>query len=147
MFPARPNHQTAWIERDDVRVIHHNWHAEVDTTANRLRVWEGDELRVDTLVVAGTPSTPTPLGRYYVNEKQEQATPYTAYGSWILSTNGFSEAHERFSGEVPIFGLHGTPYPDTIGQDLSNGCIRMPNDIVEYLAAHMPVGTPVDVFT
>src|SRR5262245_51802110 len=38
MFPARPNHQTAWIERSDVRVIHHNWHAEVDTTANRLRV-------------------------------------------------------------------------------------------------------------
>lgn len=142
--PARPNHQTGWINRDDVTVEHHRWHAEVNATTNRLRVWEGDELKVDTAVVAGTEYTPTPVGRFYVNERQQQY-PTSAYGSWILSTNGFSNALERFGGEVPIFALHGTPYAESVGQDLSNGCIRIPNPIVEMLATEMPLGTPVDV--
>jgi len=142
--PARPNHQTGWIHRDDVTVEHHRWHAEVNATTNRLRVWEGDELKADTAVVAGTEYTPTPLGRFYINERQQQY-PTSAYGSWILSTNGFSNALERFGGEVPIFALHGTPYAESVGQDLSNGCIRIPNPIVEMLATEMPLGTPVDV--
>jgi hypothetical protein len=142
--PARPNQQTGWIHRDDVTVEHHRWHAEVNATTNRLRVWEGDELKVDTAVVAGTEYTPTPVGRFYINERQ-QHYPTSAYGSWILSTNGFSNALERFGGEVPIFALHGTPYAESVGQDLSNGCIRIPNPIVEMLATEMPLGTPVDV--
>lgn len=145
MFPARPNQQTAWIARDDVKIQTHNWHIEVDVTENRMRVWQGDVLEVDTAIVAGTAYTRTPLGRFYINEMQQQDSPYGAYGSWILATNGFSDVMERFSGEVPMFALHGTPYPETMGQDLSNGCIRMPNDIVERLAAEVPVGTPVDI--
>lgn len=143
-FPARPNHQTGWISKNQVTLRTHRWHAEVNATTNRLRVWEGDELKVDTAVVAGTQYTPTPLGRFYINEMQKTDS-WSAYGSWILSTNGFSDTLERFGGEVPIFALHGTPYAETVGQDLSNGCIRMPNDVVEYLAENMPVGTPVDV--
>lgn len=143
-FPARPNQQTGWIDASLVTVTAHRWHAEVNVTTNRLRVWDGDDLVTDTGVVAGTSYTPTPLGRFYFNEKQ-QTDPWSAYGSWILSTNGFSDTLERFGGEVPIFALHGTPYPETVGQDLSNGCIRMPNEVVEYLAEHMPIGTPIDV--
>jgi hypothetical protein len=144
MLPARPNQQTAWVARDDVEVAHHRWRAEVDLTTNRLRVWDDHELKIDSAVVSGTEFAPTPRGRFYLNEKQPN-DPGGPYGSWILSTNGFSDTLERFSGEVPIFALHGTPYPETMGQRLSNGCIRLPNPVVEYLAAEMPVGTPIDV--
>lgn len=143
-FPARPNHQTAWLNAQSVELQVHKWHAEVNATTNQLRVWNGDELVADTLIIGGTDQTPIPLGRFYYNEKQYR-DPSSAYGSWILSTNGFSDALELFGGDVPIWALHGTNIPDSVGQDLSNGCVRMPNPVVEMLAAEMPLGTPIDV--
>jgi lipoprotein-anchoring transpeptidase ErfK/SrfK len=32
-----------------------------------------------------------------------------------------------------------------VGQDISNGCVRLPNDVVDFIAANVPAGTPVDV--
>jgi hypothetical protein len=144
MIPARPNGQRGWVRRDHVRLDRHTWRIHIDVGDNLLRVFEDDELRIETPTVDGTTSTPTPLGRFYVNEKQQQ--PETSvYGPWIISTNGFSDALERFSGEVPIFAVHGTNNPGAMGQDRSNGCVRVPNHVVQYLAEHVPVGTPIDV--
>lgn len=144
MAPTRPNQQTGWIAADQVTLSTHEWRIEVDVSDNRLRVWEGPDQRIETATVDGRPSTPTPLGRFYVNEVQPQA-PTSVYGSWIISTNGFSDSLDRFGGEVPIFAIHGTNRPETVGQDLSNGCVRVPNDVVDFIATHVPAGTPVDV--
>lgn len=144
MTPTRPNQQVGWLATDQVTLSTHEWHMEIDVTDNMLRVWDGPDLRIETSTVDGKPATPTPLGRYYINEVQQQS-PTGVYGSWIISTNGFSDSLERFSGEVPIFAVHGTNRPATMGQDLSNGCVRVPNDIVDFIAAHVPAGTPLDV--
>lgn len=144
MAPVRPNQQEGWIRADDVELSSHEWHVTVDVTTNHLEVFEGDELRFESGTVDGAPHAPTPLGRFYINEKQPVA-PSSPYGSWILSTNGFSDSLERFSGEVPIFAIHGTPHEASLGQDISNGCIRVPNAIIEQMAEHVPAGTPVDV--
>jgi hypothetical protein len=146
MTPTRPNQQIGYVAADQVDLSTHEWSIEIDVTDNRLRVWDGPDLRIDTATVDGKPSSPTPLGRYYINETQQQS-PTGVYGSWIISTNGFSDSLERFSGEVPIFAVHGTNRPETMGQDLSNGCVRVPNDVVEFIAAHVPAGTPIDVVT
>ncbi len=144
--PVRPNHQEGWIRADEVTITRHRWHVTVDVTDNQLQVWNGDELIRETGTVDGKPSTPTPLGRFYINEMQEKY-PASAYGSFILSTNGFSDTLERFGGEVPIFAIHGTAYEGSIGSDISNGCIRIPNPVIEWMAATLPVGTPVDVIS
>ena len=144
LAPLRPNQQEVWISADDVDIKSHQWHVEVNVTSNSLRAWDGDELVFSTAVVAGTSYTPTPLGRFYINEMQ-QGTWSAPTGSYILSTNGFSDTLERFGGEVPIFAIHGTSYAGSVGQDLSNGCIRVPNELVVQMAATVPVGTPVDV--
>jgi L,D-transpeptidase catalytic domain len=146
MVPVRPNHQEGWIRRDDVTLSSHRWHAEINVTTNTIRVWEGDELRAESGTVDGKPSTPTPLGRFYFNELQKKS-PSSVYGSFIISTNGFSDSLERFSGEVPIFAIHGTNNEAAIGTDVSNGCVRLPNPVIEQLAAIMPMGTPLDVVT
>lgn len=144
MAPVRPNHQEGWIRADQVTITRHRWHLTVNVTTNHLQVWNGDELVRETGIVDGKPSTPTPLGRFYVNEMQEKY-PSSPYGSFIISTNGFSDTLERFGGEVPIFAIHGTPYEESIGSDISNGCIRIPNPTIEWMAENLPVGTPVDV--
>ena len=43
------------------------------------------------------------------------------------------------------FRIHGTNEPDTIGQAVSSGCIRMMNADVEDLYSRVKVGTKVSV--
>ena len=43
----------------------------------------------------------------------------------------------------PSYGIHGTNNPDSIGQAMSSGCIRMYNHDVEELTNLVSIGTPV----
>jgi lipoprotein-anchoring transpeptidase ErfK/SrfK len=49
------------------------------------------------------------------------------------------------NGNDTMYRIHGTTEPWSIGQSVSNGCIRMINDHVIALYAAVPVGTPVVV--
>jgi lipoprotein-anchoring transpeptidase ErfK/SrfK len=46
-------------------------------------------------------------------------------------------------GEDTMYRIHGTNEPSSIGQSVSNGCIRMINDHVIQLYDRVAVGTPV----
>lgn len=82
----------------------------------------------------GKPSTPSPIGSWRIVIK-------TINPSWeVLGT--------RWMGlNVPWgnYGIHGTNAPWSIGNQISNGCIRMYNSDVEYVYDHAPIGTPVDI--
>jgi lipoprotein-anchoring transpeptidase ErfK/SrfK len=43
------------------------------------------------------------------------------------------------------YRIHGTNQPSSIGKAMSSGCIRMANEDVEYLYAHVKIGTRVVV--
>ena len=145
-LPVRPNGSRAWIRSTDVTLSSHRFHAEVHLSERRVRVWDADELVADTQAVIGKPSTPTPIGRFYVNDLLPRDDPGGAYGPWILSLSAFSEALDTFNGGLPVIAIHGTNRPGLLGQDRSNGCIRVSNDIIELLAGEVPLGTPVDIY-
>ena len=42
--------------------------------------------------------------------------------------------------------LHGTPYENTIGDAATHGCVRLYDEDIAWLYAHVPVGTPVFIF-
>lgn len=44
----------------------------------------------------------------------------------------------------PHYGIHGTAAPETIGYATSNGCVRLTNWDVEFLAQFVREGTPVE---
>jgi L,D-transpeptidase-like protein len=44
------------------------------------------------------------------------------------------------------YGIHGTDHPETIGQSVSHGCVRMRNEDIERLYPMVPVGTPVYIY-
>ncbi|MGJ8602755.1 MAG: L,D-transpeptidase [Marivita sp.] len=48
-------------------------------------------------------------------------------------------------GQDTFFRIHGTTAPDSIGQSVSNGCIRMLNEHVTDLYQRVPIGTVVTV--
>lgn len=41
-------------------------------------------------------------------------------------------------------GIHGTSAPGSIGHDVSHGCIRVRNAVIERLAKRIPLGSPVE---
>ena len=49
------------------------------------------------------------------------------------------------NGRDTYFRIHGTTQPETIGQSVSNGCIRMINSHVTHLDGLVPIGTVVTV--
>ena len=48
-------------------------------------------------------------------------------------------------GRAAIHGRDGESLADPIGSARSNGCVRVANADVGYLAQHVPPGTPVDL--
>jgi hypothetical protein len=44
------------------------------------------------------------------------------------------------------YGIHGTDHPETIGQSVSHGCVRMRNEDIEKLYPMVNVGTPVYIY-
>ena len=51
----------------------------------------------------------------------------------------------EFAGGDGQIGIHGTNDPASIGHDVSHGCIRVPNQVMEELNRILPLGTPVVV--
>ncbi|MEZ5142192.1 MAG: L,D-transpeptidase [Acidimicrobiales bacterium] len=142
---ARPNHQEGWIRAADVTVTTTQYRMELDLSAFRLTVYNGNDVLTTTNVVIGTDRTQTPVGRYFLNESIKHKNAGGAYGPWVLSTNGYSEWLDLFDGGLPVVAFHGTNQPGLIGTKASNGCVRMPNDVVTLLANTLPAGTPVDI--
>ena len=143
-LPVPPNGTTAWVRRSDVTLSTHDARIVVDLSAMRLWAWEDGMLVAEGAIALGTDETPTPPGRYFLNEIQAQEDPDTLFGSWILGTSGFSEVLEEVDGGDPAVAIHGTNDPSVLGTQVSLGCIRVHEDVVERLAL-LPLGTPVEV--
>jgi lipoprotein-anchoring transpeptidase ErfK/SrfK len=149
LLPARPNGTEGWVRAGDVTLTEHDFHGTLDISDRHLTVWDGNEVIADTAVVVGKDSTPTPLGLHYISEVLTAAeagvNPGGSYGPNILATNAYSEMLDLFDGGLPVIAFHGTNQPELLGQAKSNGCVRMPNEVVTLLAEKVPAGTPVDV--
>ena len=143
-IPVRPNGTEGWIRADHAEISSHHVRAEINLTDRAVKVWDAEELIAETGAVVGATASPTPLGRFFVNDIVEKWDG-SAYGPYILSLSAFSEAMESFGGGIPVIAIHGTNRPGLIGGAHSNGCIRIPNDVIEFLASTVPMGTPVDI--
>lgn len=144
--PIRPNGATAWVQTAFFTEEKHNYHITIDLSENKVNVYQGEELLVEQIAVSGRESRPTPIVRSYIDEKIPGASLSPAYGDWVLSIAAFSEALGTFGGGgMPKLALHGTNQPELMGQYVSSGCVRIPNEVVSFIAESVPVGTIVDI--
>jgi lipoprotein-anchoring transpeptidase ErfK/SrfK len=105
----------------------------IEPLKNKLSVYMDDQLYRQYPVALGKRSTPTPVGTWKVRNKMK---------NW---GKGFGT---RWIGlDVPwgIYGIHGTNRPNSIGRDVSHGCIRMFNQDVEELYEMVRHGTEVTI--
>jgi lipoprotein-anchoring transpeptidase ErfK/SrfK len=136
----------AWVKTDEFTWSSSDYYVQVDISTNTVKVWEGDEVIVDEVaVVTGDVGRETPVATTFIDEIMPG--PSSAYGPWLLSLGVFSDAINTFgsAGGLPKVAIHGTNRPDLLGQYASNGCIRLPNDVISMLAEKVPVGTRVDL--
>lgn len=147
LMPVRPNGTTAWVQTGFFTENRTEYHITVDLSDNEVTLYDGDEVVLSQVSVAGRESRPTPVVRSYIDEKIPGNTQGPAYGDWVLSIAAFSEALGTFGGggAMPKLALHGTDQPELMGQYVSSGCVRVPNEIVSKIADLVPVGTPVDI--
>ncbi len=142
-LPIRPNGQTGWIDSSLYTFSQTTIRAEVNLTARSVVVYDGDEIVAQTTAVIGSAATPTPLGTFFITAKRQNPPEEAYIGPWALALSAFSEVHETFGGGLPVIAIHGTNRPDQVGEARSNGCLRIPNNVVTLLAELVPLGAPV----
>jgi lipoprotein-anchoring transpeptidase ErfK/SrfK len=145
-FPQRPNGTSGWIRAEQVSLWGVPNAVEVSVGERQLRVREGGtgEVLFEASVAVGSPSTPTPLGEFFIDIVNPLGA-HPTYGWGQLSVSGFSDVLERFAGGIGQIAIHGWNDPSAMGRDVSNGCIRMNNDDIARVAELAPLGTPVTI--
>ena len=143
MLPLKPNGQQGWVHDADVTRALVPYEIHVDRATHTLTVLNLGQVVLESPVAVGAPATPTPTGIFYVTDPVPGGGG--SYGPWALGLSGYSDALESFAGGPPQIALHGTNHPELIGGDVSNGCVRLPNDMITQVYELVPLGTPVTI--
>lgn len=141
-LPMRPNGIVGWVSASQVLLGTIHTRIEVDESARRLTLYKDGRPVLVSRVAVGSPATPTPTGDYYVNQRLIPTDPNGPYGPAAVGVSAFSNVLTGWTRGGPI-GIHGTDEPWSIGHNVSNGCVRLPNPVVRRLFKLTLAGTPV----
>ena len=140
--PLRPNGVSGFVRAQDVRLGAVRMRIAVSVSRRRLTLFRYGRPVLQTTVAVGSPATPTPTGNFYVNQRLVPSDPTGPFGPGAIGVSAFSNVLTGWTQGGPI-AIHGTNEPWSIGHDVSNGCIRVRNDVLRRLFASTPAGTPV----
>ena len=143
--PGRPNGRTGWVPASAVELRPVKKRIVVYRGARRFEFWDGNRLVRRGKVAVGAPGAETPTGLFYVTWKFDPAIDpnWAVLGKYAFETSAYSKLTDWPGGG--IVGVHGTPWPNLLGQAVSHGCVRLHNRDVEFLRSRVPVGTPVKI--
>ena len=141
-LPMRPNGVTGWVRAADVTVATTRARIVVDLSARRVTLFESGRRLLSTSAAIGSSATPTPTGRYYVNQRLIPTDQSGPFGPGAVGISAFSNVLTGWTQGGPI-AIHGTDAPWSIGKAVSNGCIRLPNATLRRVFARAIAGTPV----
>lgn len=143
-LPRKPNGSMGWVRARDVEVAKVRTRIIVDLSARRVTLYRDGRRAISARAAIGSRATPTPTGTYYVNQRLVPADPTGPFGPGAIGISSFSEVLTGWTQGGPI-AIHGTNRPDLIGQAVSNGCIRVRNDVLRKMFDAALAGTPVVV--
>ena len=125
-----------------------NTYIEVDLVNQHMWYYQDGSLALETDVVTGKPTTPTPPGVFYVWNKARDEV-----------LRGFNDDGTKYASPVKYWvpidwtgvGIHDSDWQSAYGGQLwqtvgSHGCINTPPSVMAKLFDMIEVGTPVLVF-
>ena len=141
-LPIRPNGAVGWVRASGIRLQPVDLRIEVDVSRRQLTLFRAGQRVLRATVAVGASATPTPIGRYYVNQRLVPADTSGPFGPSAIGISAFSPVLTGWAQGGPV-AIHGTNEPWSIGHAVSNGCIRLRNDTLERLFKVVPPGTQV----
>ncbi len=141
-LPIRPNGVTGYVAAAAVHTGRVRSRVLIDVSARKLTLFRSGRRVLRTTVAVGSSATPTPIGRYYVNQRLIPQDPAGPFGPGAIGISAYSTVLTGWTQGGPI-AIHGTNEPWAIGRAVSNGCIRVRNAVLRRLWAAAPAGTPV----
>jgi lipoprotein-anchoring transpeptidase ErfK/SrfK len=145
MLPGRPNGRVGWIDQAHTVSLETPWHIVVDLSQRLVTVYRSGRPVKTFRAVVGKRSTPTPIGRFYVEETvalpaSDDAAPLA------LALSARSDVLHRFDGGPAQTALHGLSNIGGVpGTAVSHGCIRLDSVTMHWLAKRIATGTPVTI--
>jgi lipoprotein-anchoring transpeptidase ErfK/SrfK len=116
----------------------------VDKSQNLLTLKSGEEV-VKVYRVSTGKQNSTPVGTFTITIKLKDPVWYKQ-GAVVLPNSPDNILGSRWLGfSLAGYGIHGTTSPETIGQQVTAGCVRMTNSEVEELFDLLPQGIEVTI--
>jgi lipoprotein-anchoring transpeptidase ErfK/SrfK len=141
-LPKKPNGVTAFVRARALRVETVATRIVVDVSQRRLTLYRRAKPVLTATVAVGSPSTPTPTGHFYVNQRLVPTESGGPFGPGAIGISAFSNVLTGWTQGGPV-AIHGTNEPWSIGHAVSNGCIRLPNATLLKVFRMTLAGTPV----
>lgn len=134
---------------------------EVSIANQAMRVYQGGQLVLESLVSTGIEPNHTEVGDFHVRLKYKSQT-MAGFTSASGEVVGFEGADGSVFGDtgnpyvvpdvpnVMYFdldaeALHGCYWHNNFGTPMSHGCVNLPLDVAEWMFQFAPLGTPVTV--
>jgi len=116
----------------------------VDKSGNILML-KCDEEVIKNYIVSTGKNNSTPVGTYKITKKLLNPTWFKA-GAVVPPGSSENVLGTRWMGfDLAGYGIHGTTEPQSLGKQVTQGCVRMSNSDVEELYSIIPVGTEVTI--
>ena len=141
-LPMRPNGATGYVRPWRLQLAPVRARIVVDISARRLTLYRSGKKLLSSAVAVGAPATPTPTGRFYVNQRLVPTDTAGPFGPGAIGISAFSNVLTGWTQGGPV-AIHGTDEPWSIGHPVSNGCIRLPNAVLTRIWPLAVAGTPV----
>jgi lipoprotein-anchoring transpeptidase ErfK/SrfK len=145
MLPGHPNGRVGWIDQAHTVSLETPWHIVVDLSQRLVTVYRSGRPVKTFQAVVGKRSTPTPTGRFYVEETvalpaSDDAAPLA------LALSARSNVLRTFDGAPAQTALHGLSNIGGVpGTAVSHGCVRLDSATMHWLAKRIATGTPVTI--
>lgn len=144
-LPGRPNGHAGWILTDRTRRTSTDWHISIRLSTRLVTIYHGGLVERRFRAVVGKRSTPTPRGRFFVEEAVALGSRDSG-GPFALAASARSNVLQQFDGGPGQIALHGTNrLRGSLGTAVSHGCIRLSTRAITWMARRIGAGTPLTV--
>jgi len=137
------NRRSAWINAADTSPSSTTWSVHVDTTTQTITIDDGTGPRAYPVKATGSTSTPTPKGMsFVVGTFWDEPGTFTPRVIMLSSQSEAIDHWDRPTGTA-VTAIH-TSLLRGVGA-VSNGCVRVSDEVLDLLWHRVPAGTVVTV--
>jgi hypothetical protein len=138
------NGRLGWIDamHERPRIWRSRLSVHADLSERALELRKNGKVVRRIPVTVGSPSTPTPTGRFAVTDKLVPAYKHGDYGCCVLALSGHQPLLRPGWAGGDRIAIHGSP-DELTGGAASAGCLRARDADLEKLMDGVPLGTPV----